>query len=498
MTNRTTTPTTDPATTRTTTERIRLAATSVRARITFVIAVLTTLAMATAGVIVYSLESARIERQVRGQVDQEVLEFRTLQRQGIDPETGEPFTDADTLLRTFLARNVPDDDEMLVAYAGGTPENRTRNRYGEEVLQETDYREAVADLLEEGGSTEIDSATYGEVWVTVVPVQSSTGGGALAIVNFLDDEHVELNRTMRTFTIVALLSLGLILLLGTIQAGRLLAPLRTLRETTQEITATDLSRRIPEVGNDDITALTRTINGMLDRLEAGFSSQRQFLDDAGHELRTPLTVLSGHLELVDADDPEDVEQTRRLLLDEVDRMSRLVQDLILLAKSERPDFLAIRPVDVSALTDDVLAKALALGDRDWGLDESVDVQVPVDEQRITQAVLQLADNAVKHTDPGAPIRLGAAVDGGALRLWVRDSGDGVREEDQGRIFERFGRSGVRHGDEGFGLGLSIVHAIASAHGGSVRVDGEHPHGARFTIVLPLRHELHEEEPWHAS
>ena len=121
--------------------------------------------------------------------------------------------------------------------------------------------------------------------------------------------------------------------------------MRTLRTTADRIGATDLSQRLPVTGNDDITALTLTVNGMLDRLESAFVSQRQFLDDAGHELGTPLTVLSGNLELLDSARAEEVEATRQLLLDEVRRMARLTRDLILLAKSERPDFLRIERVD---------------------------------------------------------------------------------------------------------------------------------------------------------
>ena len=205
---------------------------------------------------------------------------------------------------------------------------------------------------------------------------------------------------MRTYAIVAALSLLLVTGFAAAQSGRLLAPLRTLRETAEEITDTDLSRRLPVTGNDDITALTRTFNRMLDRLEAAFVGQRQFLDDAGHELKTPLTVLRGHLELLDVGSPEEIAETRELLLDEIDRMSRLVGELILLAKSDRPDFVTLRPVDLTGLTVDTLAKARGLGDRIWTLDETASVTVSVDEQRLTQALLQLCDNAVKHTGAG--------------------------------------------------------------------------------------------------
>ena len=221
--------------------------------------------------------------------------------------------------------------------------------------------------------------------------------GALIVVTYYGDARAGLMDTIQTYIVVALLSLLVITAFAAAQSGRLLAPLRTLRETADEITDTDLSRRLPETGNDDITALTRTFNRMLDRLEAAFVGQRQFLDDAGHELKTPLTVLRGHLELLDVGSPAEIAETRELLLDEIDRMSRLVGELILLAKSDRPDFVTPRPVDLAGLTVDTLAKARGLGDRAWTLDETASVTVPLDEQRLTQALLQLCDNAVKHT-----------------------------------------------------------------------------------------------------
>ena len=111
--------------------------------------------------------------------------------------------------------------------------------------------------------------------------------------------------------------------------------------------------------------------------------------------------------------------------------------------------------------------------------------VPLDEQRLTQALLQLCDNAVKHTRPGDTVALGSSYDGTAARLWVRDDGPGVDPDHREQIFERFGRSSVPEDDEGFGLGLSIVRAIARAHGGSVSLEDEQPHGARFVITVPV-------------
>ncbi|MGL5810911.1 MAG: sensor histidine kinase [Nocardioides sp.] len=486
-----TTPTTTPATTESSRSNYprfhrRLAQIPVRTRITAVLALLTAAGLASAGILVYALESSRLERDVTAQIEQEQAEFEKLVEDRNDSESDRALVDIEALLRTFLERNVPDEDEMLVAYAGGRPRERTLHVNGQGVLREPAVAAAIDDVADSGGTKKIDAGEFGEVWLAALPVRMETGGdsGALIGVHFIDSEYAELNRTMQTYAAMALLSLGIITALAAWQSAQLLAPLRVLRETAEEISATDLSQRLPETGNDDITALTRTVNGMLARLEAAFADQRLFLDAAGHELRTPLTVLSGHLELADLENPEELYETKELLLEEIDRMSRLVNDLMMLAKARRPDFLALAPSDLDRLTRALLAKGRGLGERGWQLDGTGDGAVVLDTQRITQAVLQLVDNAVKHTDPGDVIAVGSAVTDVGCRIWVRDSGDGVPEADRQRIFERFGRSRSRAGDEGFGLGLSIVAAIAERHGGSVDVSDAPGGGSVFAISLP--------------
>ncbi|UMG92808.1 ATP-binding protein [Nocardioides sp. TF02-7] len=475
---------------------------SVRVRITAAVAALVTLGLVATGLIAYVLELQRVEDSVQREVEQELDEFARLRNEGVDPLTGRPFG-VESLLYTFLQRNVPDDDELLVGWV----DDRPRFEFPRDPLvNDPEFRSAAQRVARDGGTTRLETAK-GEVRITGQPVSQGSTRGALLVVAYLDEDRDELNATMQTYAIVAVLSLLVITGAAWWQAGRLLSPLRALRRTAEEIGGTDLSRRVPETGNDDITALTRTVNGMLDRLEAAFVGQRQFLDDAGHELKTPLTILRGHLELVDLTDPDEVAETRELLLDEVDRMSRLVEDLILLAKSNRPDFLTLDDVDAGELVRTVLAKARALGDRRWVLDEAPDDAVLLlDEQRLTQALLQLAHNAVKHTDPGDEIGLGASEERGELRCWVRDTGPGVRPADRDRIFERFGRADVRPGDEGFGLGLSIVAAIARAHGGTAHVeDPSTGRGARFVVAVPAVRRDHapgdapiQEVTWPAS
>ena len=162
---------------------------------------------------------------------------------------------------------------------------------------------------------------------------------------------------------------------------------------------------------------------MLDRLEAAFASQKEFISDAGHELRTPITIVRGHLELLE-EDPAEREETIELVTDELDRMGRLVNDLQLLAKAQRPDFLQPEPIEADEFTRELFAKASALAGRDWRLGEVASGRIVADRQRLTQAVMNLSQNAVNHTSERDAVELGSAIENGHMSLWVRDTGDG--------------------------------------------------------------------------
>jgi signal transduction histidine kinase len=279
------------------------------------------------------------------------------------------------------------------------------------------------------------------------------------------------------------------LLIGSILAMRLadriLAPVRLVTQTARSIGETDLTRRIPVEGHDEISALAATFNAMLGRIESAFATQRRFIDDAGHELRTPITVIRGHLDVM-GDDPDDRRRTLELVSDELERMSRMVDELLTLARAEQPDFLRLRRVDLDELTVRAFETATGLAPRAWTLDVVAHGQGTLDDQRIVQALLQLASNAVRHTAEGDLVAIGSRHDDGEVRFWVRDTGPGVAPDERERIFERFyrGRSGPGR-SEGAGLGLSIVQAIAAGHGGRVEVDSALGRGATFTISIPV-------------
>ena len=469
--------------------RVRRSRVTVRMRILAAVLALAAFGLLLAGSTAYLLLRGRVDAGIDDSLGRGVQEFRALAADGVDPRTGEAFTTASDLVYIAMQRTVPASTSGMVGLVSGkidwtAPRSvLVRPELDPGLVARLERVRAQDPVRIQQVTSDLNDLRYVAIPVTVV---GDPAPAVLALVYDRRAEHAELTSTYQTYALVALGSLLLIGVVGWIVAGRLLAPVRRLATTAMRITDSDLSDRIPVSGHDDLSDLTRTVNAMLDRLETAFDSQRNLLDDAGHELRTPLTILRGHLELMDTADVGEVAATRALALDEVDRMHRLVDDLVTLAKAERPDFVRPAPVDVGRLTDDVLDKARTLGPRRWTVDSRADMWVQLDPQRITQALLQLAANAVKFSAEGATIAFGSAVANGRVRLWVRDEGQGVSPPDATRIFERFARGNAGRGVEGSGLGLPIVAAIAEAHGGSVGLVSRPGHGATFTLDLPER------------
>lgn len=213
-------------------------------------------------------------------------------------------------------------------------------------------------------------------------------------------------------------------------------------------------------------------------------AQRAFVQEASDALRDPLTICRGHLELLD-EDPETQQRTICLVLDELDRMGKMVSNLELLGEAEQPGFVQLEPIDLELFAHEVLAQAGALAPRRWTLDHAAEGTVHADRLRLTEAVMNLADNAVQHTQEAETIAIGTSLSDDEARVWVRDTGIGIAASDQRRIFDR-----VRRGPEarlryrGGGLGLAIVKAIAEAHGGSIELASQLGEGSTFTLVLP--------------
>ena len=424
----------------------------------------------------------RLDAEVEASLVQEVRELETLVL-GRDPNTGQPFGgNVAAIFDTFLRHNIPAEGEALFTVIDAKPYKASRS-----VPHPLDQDPALVARW-----WAVRNSEEGRVSTPAGPVrylairlhEADQTRGVFVVANFVSQERDEVESAVRTGAVVSLSVLVGASALAWIVAGRLLAPVRLLTETAQSISETDLRRRIPVKANDEIGRLATTFNAMLDRLEDAFATQRAFLDDASHELRTPITIIRGHLELM-GDDPADRVETTALVMDELDRMTCMVDELLLLAKAQRPDFVHPEPIDVPAFTRELLAKARALGPRSWELDGVGRGTIVGDRQRLTQAVMNLARNAAQHTDDQASIGLGSSVAGGWVRLWVRDAGPGVRVADQERIFGRFARadSGGRR-SEGSGLGLAIACAVVEAHHGRIDLDSEPGQGATFTVVLP--------------
>ncbi|MCP2266291.1 sensor histidine kinase [Promicromonospora thailandica] len=461
---------------------------TVRAKVVAVVVAVTAVGLFGAGLLTHAIQTQQIMDDISEDFDQEIRELQRLASDGVDPDTGEPFRGAGRLMSVAMERNVPGSDEMFVSYLDGELQ-QSNPPTSSRVVAESDVVQDVVDgLTPQSGRTvqrEIDTE-IGRVWFVVVPVTvpDRQEVGAYVLASALDRALDAEYSVMRTYAIVCSVALVLLGLSAWIVISRLLRPLRQLSATATRVTETDLAQRVPVATEDDLGDLAGAFNTMLDRLSTAIETQRRFLDDAGHELRTPLTVLRGHLEVLDPDDPADVRETRDLLLDETARMGQIVEELVLLARSERSDFVTPAPVDLGRLTDDVHDKARALGARRWVVDARADVEVVADAHRLTQAVLQLADNAVKFTGPDDEVGIGTEVVGRRVRLWVRDTGPGVPPDEAERIFDRFARGGDTGGVPGSGLGLAIVRAIAQGHGGDVAVERPAGGGARFVMTWP--------------
>ena len=302
------------------------------------------------------------------------------------------------LFDLFLARDVPDEGEASFAFVGSRP-YRSNADLG--------TSEALLDRVRSLGET--TAVTRGDIegtrYIAVPITDDGARRGVFVVTADLAHERAEVSEAVQVSAGIALAMLALVSGLAFVAVGRVLAPLRALGATARSIGSTDdLTRRIDVRTDDEIGELGHLFNAMLDRLEQAFALQREFVSDAGHELRTPITIIRGHLELL-GEHPE----TFKVVSDELDRMSRFVEDLLTLAKAERPDFLHLDTLDLDLLTDELMAKATKLAPRDWRLEHTGAGLLTADRQRLTQAVMNLAHNAVQHTVRGRHdrARLGA-------------------------------------------------------------------------------------------
>ncbi len=297
----------------------------------------------------------------------------------------------------------------------------------------------------------------------------------------------------RSFLIAGAVGLGLVLIASYLAGAVVSLPLRRMARVAARVDDGDLHPRMvsPASASREIRVLADSFNHMLDRLAAAFAHQRQFVADASHELRTPLTVIGGQLEVLAAErkpSHEEIQRVQRLVSAEIARTSRLVDDMLLLAGSEHRDFLRLRTVELRQFLEDLWSTTTAGHDRRFELGRIPDGTLECDPDRLAQALRNLIDNALSHTEArtGSVSLDTSVLPDGAVRFTVSDDGPGIPEEQRERIFDRFHRTDEARGRVagGAGLGLAIVQAIAEAHGGSVRSVAPTVKGACFELELP--------------
>jgi heavy metal sensor kinase len=280
---------------------------------------------------------------------------------------------------------------------------------------------------------------------------------------------------------------------GAFLAGRALSPIDKLTRLARRVSAKDLSQRLNlRLPDDEVGRLARTFDEMIARLDDAFRRQRQFTADASHELRTPLTAIKGQVEVAlrRRRDAAAYREVLQAVNEEVDRLIRLVGSLLTLARADAGQIpIALETVSLPELVAGAVEQVDPVAkQRDIELSASAGpaVTLQADEDLLLQLLLNLLDNAIKHTPAGGRVTVGWRVNGRQVELWVRDTGVGIAGEHLAHIFDRFYRvdKARSRAEGGVGLGLSICRWIAEAHGGHISVRSAPGQGSTFTAGLP--------------
>jgi two-component system, OmpR family, sensor kinase len=431
-------------------------------------------------------------RNLRDDVDQSLEETATAAVRSLEERGFLPLIDEEELLSQFpeLARI---DKFFQIFSPSGTITIRSPNiRQHEVPLSRTALEAAL------NSQTVLESAKYPhEPPLRLISVPIIHQGNLLYIVQ-VGTSMEAIEDTLRRFLILLIVAMPIALAVslagGWFLAGRALRPVDAITLAAQRIAAGDLSQRLTmPAAPDEIGRLAGTFNNMIGRLDASFRQIRQFTSDASHELRTPLTVMKGETELV-LRRPRPLEDYQSVLesnLEEIDRMTRIVEELLFLSRADMGEVkMESKPVALEALVEDIHRQATLLG-QDRSIEVVLGIVMPAlvqgDELRLRELLLNLVENAVKYSHPGGKIEIGLVTDGQQAIVSVSDQGIGIAPEDHRKIFDRFFRTDEAraHTKKGTGLGLAICAWIAESHKGRISVKSNVGQGSTFTVTLPL-------------
>jgi len=412
-----------------------------------------------------------------------------LAREAQDYVRDQPFTPSSNLLFAVvpghrLTSNYPE----LLGVGGTDKDNDSAAQTREEAAFATQVRSQPP-----GFSTHFTPDVAGGVRLLVqsVSLPGTTASLRIGVAQSLVSVDDALDGITRGFAIGGTATLLGALALGVLLAAGFVRPLRRMARIAARVDGGDLSPRMDYRGpRNETRVLADAFDHMLDRLEEAFARQQAFVSDASHELRTPLTAIRGQLEvLARQEDPgaAEVRRVQALVAAEVDRMTRLTEDLLLLAHTDESRFIRREAIELEPFLRDLIESAQPTAERELSRRGEVPGVLNADRDRLAQALRNLLRNAVEHTTAGGRIELGAREAGeGRVQLWVDDDGPGITAAERDRIFDRFHRadpSRARSGG-GTGLGLAIVRAIVDAQGGRVWASDAPLGGARVSIELP--------------
>jgi len=461
---------------------------SLRARLTLFYTVVLGVVLVLFGLAVYYLVSVVQLRQVDATLERTARDLIGVVR--INDEGDFVLTERVSLDSSVIVQ-VWDTNNRLVAI---TPS----------VEPDSPFRQPLDSANFASGLPVYRSVTVGNVHFRVLTVPLHTGGSPIGVLQsgtsltIIDGLRSEIVRYLVVLSVIGIILAGMF---GLIMGSRALSPLATMTDTALQITrADDLSRRIPTRGivDDEVGKLITSFNNTMGRLEKLFATQRRFVADIGHELRTPLTVIRGNIDLMRKVGIEDEQSLHSIEL-EVDRLARLVEDLLILAQAESGKLpMDRRRVEMDTLLLEVFSQAHVLAADRVRLEIGQIDQVLVcgDRDRLKQVVLNLVANAIKYTAQGGKVTVNLFKEEGQGVFSVKDTGAGISSEDLPHVFERFyrgdkSRSRGKDG-AGFGLGLSIAYWIVRNHGGEIEVESVPEQGTTVRVTMPLHQEVREE------
>lgn len=476
-----------------------VAGSSIRWRIVGWIVLTTALALLAIVITVRSVFIGQIALNANAAIAQEIAEFRSFAREGVDPQTAQPFASFNELFARYLHRQTPDRGETFIAVAPDGRVLRIDNGTAGGGIELADDPVRLAALLQAPQLSGVADSPQGRLRWGKTLLRTADGRQATFIVLQFAAPHTEAV-ARETLVLFAVAAAGLLLTAGMawLVSGQILAPLRRMGAVAARVGQSSRGLRVPVQGDDELAALARTFNHMLDRVDRSWAAQQHFIDQVQRHLNAGRADAMARLQRLAQPTLPAAEREREsaALQGQMLRLGQTLADLNLLMQRDRPDFLCRAPVALAAFSARWHGRTRQQHPAHrWALEAVADGSVALDAARVGDALRQLTDNAAHHTAEGAAIALGselaeeAADDGPAvpvLRLWVRNPGVPLSADAARAMFARPDMPEAGHGQDVpcMGVGLAVVRTVAEAHGGYAWVESLASGDTRLGITLP--------------